>query len=120
MSERFLVNKWDQQLGESFNNYLTTLKGMIRTSGYGVMAEELLRSRLICGSKEDGVRKTLLQKWNLTLTMCIIDICRIAEVATKQMKSIDTSMVQVVRKHKQLRLTVQRLCQEAKTKASQL
>ena len=101
--ERFLFNKRDQQQGESFNDYLTTLKGMIRTCEYGMMAEELLRDRLICGIKEDGFRKTLLQKRNLTFTMCT-DICRMAEVATKQMKSIaetDTGMVQVVRRQDQ-------------------
>ena len=68
---------------------------MIRTCAYGVMTDELLRDRLICGNKEDLVRKTLLlQKRNLTLAVCI-DMCRIAEVATKQAKSIaqtDTCM----------------------------
>ena len=101
--ERFLFKKHDQQLGESFNDYLTTLKGMIRTCEYDVMADELLRDRLICGIKEDNGLKTLLQKQNLTLAMCI-DMCQMAEVATKQVRSIagtDTSMIQVARKREQ-------------------
>ena len=101
--ERFLCNKCNQQPGESFNDYLTTLKEMIRICEYGAMADELLKDRLICGIKEDMVQKMLLQKQNLTLAMRI-DMCQMAEVATKQVKSIaetDTAMVQVVRKHKQ-------------------
>ena len=41
----------------------------------------------MCGIRDYTLRKTLLQKGILTLTMCI-DICRTAEAASRQLKSI--------------------------------
>lgn len=71
------------------------------------MTEELLRDRIECGIREDMVRKTLLQKRNLTLSMCI-DICRMAEAAATQLKSIAVAESPDVH-------MVKRLEQQAKT-----
>jgi hypothetical protein len=85
--ERYKFNQRNQQTGESFDDYLRDLRGMLRMCEYGTMAEELLRDRLICGIRGDTVRKALLQKRKLELSTCI-DICRSAELAAVQLKAM--------------------------------
>ena len=55
--------------GKSFDDYLTTVRGMSRKGAYDAMIDELLRDRLVCCIRDDTVRKTLLQKRKLTLTV---------------------------------------------------
>ena len=50
------------------------------------MTNELLRDRLVCGIKEDSIRK-VLQKRNLTLLEAI-NICKSAEIASTELKSM--------------------------------
>lgn len=85
--ERYKFNRREQKVGETFHVYLTALRAMVRTCNYGDMTDDLLKDRLVCGIRDDGVRKTLLQKRQLTLAVCI-DACRAAEVATTQLKAM--------------------------------
>ena len=49
----------------------------------------LTHDRIVIGVRENSVRKKLLQALNLQLQGCI-DICRVSEVATKQIKAMQT------------------------------
>ena len=49
----------------------------------------LTHDRIVIGVRENSVRKKLLQASNLQLQGCI-DICRVSEVATKQIKAMQT------------------------------
>ena len=74
----------------------------MRTCNYREMTNELLRDRLVCGIKEDSIREVLLQTRNLTLPEAI-DICKSAEIASTQLKSMadlekQESKVHVIRK----------------------
>ena len=47
--ERACFNKSNQLEGETAEEYITTLYGLIESSEYGTMKEELLRDRLVVG-----------------------------------------------------------------------
>ena len=49
----------------------------------------LTHDRIVIGVRENSVRKKLLQASNLQLQGCI-DICRVSDVATKQIKAMQT------------------------------
>ena len=69
--ERYKFNRRQQQIGESFDTYLTSLRALLRTCNYGAMTENLLKARLVCSIQEDEIRNTLLQESDLNLPSCI-------------------------------------------------
>ena len=85
--KRYVFNQRNKQDSETFETYLTVLRQLVRTCNYQKMTNELLRDRLVCGIKEDSIRKVLLQKRNLTLPE-VIDICKSAEIASTRLKSM--------------------------------
>ena len=77
--ERYMFNQRNQQVSESFDDYLTVLRGMLRMCEYGTMAKELLRDRLICDIRDDTVCKALLQKCKLDRSAYLyryVQVCR--------------------------------------------
>ena len=47
--------------------------------------DELIQDRIVCGIRDTGTRKKLLQEPKLTFQKCI-DVCRSAETTATQMK----------------------------------
>ena len=82
--ERFKFNSRKQETNESFEEYLSTLRYMLRTCAYcGNCSDGLLRDRILLGVHSPEAQKQLLQERNLTLVRAI-DICRSCENADKQ------------------------------------
>ena len=75
--ERYCFNNRNQETGESFDGYLTALKALAKTCNFGSLKDELIRDRIVCGIRDTGTRKKLLQEAGLTLQRCI-DTCRSA------------------------------------------
>ena len=69
--ERYKFNRRQQQIGESFDTYQTSLRALLRTCNYGAMTANLLKARLVCSIQQDEIRKTLLQERDLNLPSCI-------------------------------------------------
>ena len=63
------------------------MKELIRTCSYGDLSDSLLRDRIVIGIRDNTVRKTLLQKRNLTLNDAV-DVCKAAEAAKQQMSNM--------------------------------
>ena len=85
--ERYCFNNRNQENGESFDGYLTALKVLANTRNFGSLKDELIRDRIVCGIRDMGTRKKLLQEAGLTLQRCI-DTCRSAETTATQMKAM--------------------------------
>lgn len=86
--ERFVFRSRYQAVDESFDKYLVALRALIKTCGFGVLADDMLKDQIVYGVREEAMRRSLLQKRDLKLTNCI-DLCKAAEqsaVQTRQMK----------------------------------
>ena len=79
--ERYKFNNRSQELDESIDAYTTALRTLAETCEFGSLKEDLIRDRLVCGIRDNSLRKKLLQEPKLTLNKCL-DSCRAAE-ATK-------------------------------------
>ena len=76
--KRYCFNNRNQESGESFDAYLTALRTLTKTCNFGPLTDELIHDRIVCGIRDTGTRKKLLQEAKLTLQRCInnVSICR--------------------------------------------
>ena len=94
--ERYLFNKRDQETGENIDTYANALRNLAKKCEYQALHDELIRDRIVCGIRENNIRKTLLQMPNLTLSKCI-DTVRAAEVTSQQLKTMTADTVHAFR-----------------------
>ena len=88
--ERYLFNDRDQELGESIENYVATLRRMAQSYEFDTLADQLVRDSIVCGISDIVVRKRLPQERDLTLSKCI-DMCRSAETAQSRVKTMSAA-----------------------------
>lgn len=69
--ERYCFNNRNQEDGESFDEYLTSLKVLAKTCNFGSLKDKLIRDRMVCGICDMGTRKKLPQEAGLTLQKCV-------------------------------------------------
>ena len=86
--ERYLFNNRNQQEGETVETYASTLRSLqADTCNFGVLKDELIKDRIVCGVRDNGMRKKLLQVPELTCDKCV-DICRSAEATSTQLEAM--------------------------------
>ena len=86
--ERFIFNKRDQKPGESIETYIAELRELAKSCKFcECLKDSLIRDRIVLGICDQGTRKVLLQKRDLTLKQAE-DICRSNEAATSQLKEL--------------------------------
>ena len=85
--ERYKFNNRSQEQAESIDTYITSLRALAETCEFGALKEDLLRDRIVCGVRDKGIRRKLLQESGLTLSKCV-DICRANEATTAQLKDM--------------------------------
>ena len=73
--ERYVFNTRNQKSDESLDAYIRSLKDLAGTCNFGGVREELIRDKIVCGLKDNTLRKRLLREKNLTLAKTI-DLCR--------------------------------------------
>ena len=56
-----------QKEGESFQSFVADLRILANTCEYGVLKDELIRDKIVCGVSSGHVRKQLLKERDLTL-----------------------------------------------------
>ena len=88
--ERHIFNTRAQQEGETSDQYVTELKRISTDCEFGDLKEGLIRDRIVCGIRDDGVRARLLREGDLTLQKAI-DICRASELSSSQVKMLTHS-----------------------------
>ncbi len=80
-----------QSESETVENLVTDLRNKARDCEFGALEESLIKDRLICGIRDDNVRKRLLRDPNLTLTRAV-DICRASAVTEQQAQQLMPNM----------------------------
>ena len=85
---RYVFNTRQQKMNETFTDYLTALRTLIKDCSLPPdLADEFLRDRIVCGIMNEKVRERLLRTDDLTLKKAI-DTCKVAEISVDQMKSL--------------------------------
>lgn len=79
--------RFRQSETETFDEFLTEAKTKIAGCNFEALADGLLRDKIVFGVRSDQVREKLLAEENLTLAKAI-NICRVTEQATKQLKEL--------------------------------
>ena len=85
--ERYKFNNRSQEQAESIDTYVTTLRALAETCEFGTLKDDLLRDRIVCGVRDKGIRRKLLQESGLTLSKCV-DICRANKATAAQLKDM--------------------------------
>ena len=55
--ERYKFNNRSQELDESIDAYTTALRTLAETCEFGSLKEDLIRDRLVCGIRDNSLRK---------------------------------------------------------------
>jgi len=87
--ERYVFNRRMQDVGETFDAFMSDLRRLIKSCDYGTLEESILRDRIVIGVRDDATRRKLLQMRKLTLNSAT-DVCKASEVATKQLREMAT------------------------------
>ena len=88
-------NNRSQEQIESIDTYVTALRALAKTCEFGTLKDHLIRDRIVCGVRENAFRRKLLQKTGLTLSK-YVDICRVAEATSAQLKKMAPSQQDAV------------------------
>ena len=94
--ERYTFNKRIQAEGETFDSFLMSLRQLSHSCEFGPLQDDLIRDRIVCGIRDESVRKRLLQEANLTLARCITT-CKAAEISEQQLNCFKQESVHQVR-----------------------
>ncbi len=62
--DRHVFNTTNQKTGESIQSYVSTLKILAKKCDFGILNDELIRDRIVCGIESDSVRKHCSVKKN--------------------------------------------------------
>ena len=80
--ERYQFNTRAQEIDETIDQYVTELKLRAKNCSYGDLEDQLIRDRIVCGTKSEVVKERLLRTEDLTLDKAIA-ICRADEQSKK-------------------------------------
>lgn len=83
--DRHIFFTRSQQPGESFNLFLTELKGLSLPCGFDTLRDGLIRDRIISGIQDVSLKNRLLQENDLDLDKCI-RICKAFELVQHNSK----------------------------------
>ena len=73
--ERYVFNNRIQETHETVDAYATALRPLAKSCDFGSLKDDLICDRIVCGIRDNVMRKRLLQESSLTLNKCM-DICR--------------------------------------------
>ena len=75
---------------ETIDTYITKLRALAETCESGTLKDDLIRDRIVCGVRDKGIRRKLLQECGLTLSKCV-DICLVNEATDAKLKDMAPS-----------------------------
>ena len=76
--ERFVFNDCKQSQCETVDQFIAKLRKLADTCDFGELRDELVRDRLVTGTKDLGAQARMLREPKLTLNKAI-DMCRASE-----------------------------------------
>ncbi|XP_069619116.1 uncharacterized protein [Ranitomeya imitator] len=83
--ERYKFFTRHQEDGENVDRYLTELRRLAETCGFGEIRDSLIKDRMVCGIKDSHLKERLLREEGMTLEKCM-QICRAAELTKHSLK----------------------------------
>lgn len=86
----WLFHKLKQKEMETFNEFLTKAQTLVKRCEYGELEPRMIRDKIVFGVHSDDIREKLLAEPKLDLERATL-ICRNAESAAKQLKSMKQS-----------------------------
>ena len=90
MYERHKFNIRNQEENESIDQYVTELRTLASTCEFENLKDGLIRDRIVCGIRNQTLKKRLFREADLTLKKAV-DICSAAEISREQVKSLTDS-----------------------------
>lgn len=95
--ERFNFNSRSQDPCETFDNFVTDLRKLVKSCEYETQQDKVLRDRIVLGISDKSLQERLLRSSDLSLDKTI-EFCRAAEAGRKQSEAIQCNkMVDTVR-----------------------
>ena len=85
--ERYLFNTADQLQNENIDDYVTRLRQLSKSCDFGTLTDDLIRDRIVLGTKDPNLRARLLREPKLNLRGAI-DKARSTEVAEAQLSQM--------------------------------
>ena len=76
-----------QESDELIDAYTTTFRTPAETCEFGSLKEDLIRDCLLCGIRDNSLRKELLQEQKLTWDKCV-ESCQTADATKLQMQAM--------------------------------
>ncbi|XP_014665126.1 PREDICTED: uncharacterized protein K02A2.6-like, partial [Priapulus caudatus] len=114
--ERYLFNKRDQKESESFEYFHASIRSLVKTCNYcDSCVSSIIRDRIVLGIHDSSTQQALLKERNLTLVTCI-DVCKAAENAATQCKTLRPETVNKVTAPKQKATRPLRMAQQPQEK----
>lgn len=86
--DRHLFFARSQQIGESFDDFLTDLKKLSAPCEFAQLKDTLIRDRIVGGIRGKSLKERLLREDELTLEKAV-SMCRITELADFQLKTLN-------------------------------
>jgi hypothetical protein len=92
--ERFKFNSRNQDPLETFDNFVTDLRKLIKSCEYEAQQDKVLRDRIVLGICDKGLQERLLRFPDLCLDKTI-EYCRAAETGKKQAEAVQSTNKEV-------------------------
>ena len=83
--EQWIFDNRNQHDSKSIDAYVGQLHLLAKTCTFSTLEDSLIRDRIVCGIKDQMVRKRLLQTADLKLKSCI-DMCRASEATVLRLR----------------------------------
>ncbi|KAL3885536.1 hypothetical protein ACJMK2_025588 [Sinanodonta woodiana] len=88
--ERYVFNTSDQLQSEGVDVYVTRLRGLSNSCEFGTLQSQMIRDRIVLGTRDSGARSLMLREPDLTLEKAV-DMCRASEIADSQMRKLSST-----------------------------
>ena len=94
---RFKFNQHVQQEGESFDQFVTELKLLVKDCGY-TEPEEMVRDRIVFGCQSKDLREKLIEKGSTLTLVSTLEITDAHLLSREQMKSMSETDVHAIKR----------------------
>lgn len=88
--ERFQFYNRNQKENEPFENYMLSIKKLVKSCEFGVQEADMVRDRIVIGINDSKLQEKLLQTDDLDLTKAI-EICKTFKMVKEQTKTIQAT-----------------------------
>lgn len=86
------LNKRNQEDGESFDAFYTSIRKLAENCNFGELKDRMLRDKIVIGVRDQRMQQKLLEINDLTLQKAV-DICRSAELSREFVKTLNNPEV---------------------------